>query len=284
MSPSSAHPSSTRSTRSSARDLTAPVDPQHRRELTDELLLRAHQTDDELERQRLHDEVVILNLCVARSLAGRFYHRGIAEDDLDQVAYLALVKSVRGYDPTRGDHLLVYAVPTITGEIKRHFRDCGWAIRPPRRLTEITGRVSVAAEELRAELGREPRPSEIARHTGLDEHDVSEALSTQGCFQLDSTDLPLDPDGTGTATMHDVIGDVDESYVLAESLLDLQRALHVLTPRERRVLELRYYHEKRQVDIGRELGVSQVQISRMLRRITRKLYEEMTKDSEFESA
>ncbi len=231
---------------------------------TAELLVLA-QRAPEAERLRLQDLVIELNLPIARSLARRFAERGQPLDDLEQAAAVGLVKAVRRFDPDRGSDFLTFAVPTITGEVKRHFRDCAWAVRPPRRIQEAQGRVAVAIEELTTRLRRSPTAAEVARHLDLDEEDVVEAMSSRGCFSPASLDAEL-LDGDGTA-LRERLGTEDGAYTLAETLLALQPALDRLDARDRRILQLRLRLGRTQSQIAAELGVSQMQVSRQLARI-----------------
>ena len=134
-----------------------------RRVETARLLSRARATRGDV-RARYEDEVIRLNMSVAGDVARRYHGRGIPADDINQVAFLGLVKAVRGFDPTVGDDFLSYAVPTLRGEIRRYFRDCGWTVRPPRSVQEVQARVTAAEAELTQRLGRAPRPAEIAAH------------------------------------------------------------------------------------------------------------------------
>jgi RNA polymerase sigma-B factor len=227
--------------------------------------LRRAATCSEAERQVLLDEVVTLNLGVATSIAARYRTRGIAADDLRQVACLALVKAAHGYDATVGHDFLSYAVPTIRGEIKRHFRDQGWMIRPPRRIQELQARISAAEAELTQSLGRSPRPSEIARHLGEPSEDVNEALATAGCFIPSSLDRPA---GADTSTpVGDLLGDEDAGQGAAEARVLLAPAVRRLGDRDRRILLLRFFHGLTQQEIADEIGVTQMQVSRLLTRI-----------------
>ncbi|MGH3444042.1 MAG: sigma-70 family RNA polymerase sigma factor, partial [Nocardioidaceae bacterium] len=148
--------------------------------------------------ERLRDQLVVLNMGVAESIAKRYRRRGIADDDLAQAAYLGLVKAVRGFDPGRGGDFLSYAVPTISGEVKRYFRDFGWAVRPPRRIQDLQSRIASASAELSQSRGRSPRPSEVADFLGVDLHEVIEALAADGCFTPTSLDLPVGESETAT--------------------------------------------------------------------------------------
>ncbi len=230
-----------------------------------ELLARAATADPE-ERQRLLESVVLLHQDVARSVARRYRARGVADEDLDQVAYLALVKAARRFDPSAGFEFLAFAVPTVRGEVRRYFRDHGWMVRPTRRIQELQARVRQAESELAFELGRSPRPSEIAEHLeeGLDE--VCEALTTDGCFTPASLDRPAGQDGDA-ASLGDLIGSEDTAARAAEARVVLAPVVRQLGERDRRIILLRFFHGWTQEEIGRDLGVTQMQVSRLLTRI-----------------
>ena len=144
---------------------------------------------------------------VARAIAHRYRQRGLAEDDLVQAAYVGLVKAVNGFDPSHERDFLSYAVPTVTGEVKRYFRDFGWAVRPPRRVQELQGQIAKLSAELTQKLGRSPRPSEVAQHVGIDVESVIEALAADGAFTPASLDVPVGEDGA--ATLGDLMPDED---------------------------------------------------------------------------
>lgn len=236
-----------------------------RLQLTAELLRRAAETPDALERQRLLDEAVVLNLCVASSIAGRYRNRGIPEEDLEQVAHLALVKAARGYDPTAGHDFLSYAVPTIRGEVKRHFRDHGWSVRPPRRVQELQARISAAEGELTAALGRSPRPTEIAAHLDESVDAVSEALATDGCFTPTSLDRPVGEDAD--LPLGELIGSDETGQGAVEARVVLAPVVRDLPDRDRRILMLRFFRGWTQQEIAEDIGVTQMQVSRLLSRI-----------------
>jgi RNA polymerase sigma-B factor len=236
-----------------------------RADRTDDLLRRAARTDDDLERHRLLDEVVVVNMGVANALAARYRSRGIAEDDLKQVAYLALVKAAHGFDHSSGNDFLSYSVPTIRGEIKRHFRDCGWAVRPPRRIQELQSRIATADTDLSFTLGRSPRPSEIAAYLDESLEDVTEALASDGCFSPTSLDRPVNDDA-GTSIC-DLLGSDDTGQSAAEARVVLAPVVRRLKERDRRILLLRFFHGWTQAEIAAEIGVTQMQVSRLLSRI-----------------
>jgi RNA polymerase sigma-B factor len=245
--------------------------PGSRGERTAELLARAGETDDETERNRLLDEVVVLNMGVAEAVAARYRSRGIPQDDLQQVAYLALTKAVRRYDPaSAGSDFLSYAVPTMRGEVRRYFRDQGWVVRPTRRIQELQAQVFAASEELSATLGRSPRPSEIAEHLDEPLGDVEEALATDGCFQPASLDRPVVSEG-GTTTLGQLMGEEETGWSSVEARVALRPVVRRLDERDRRILQLRFFDGCTQSEIADDIGVTQMQVSRLLSRIMRDL-------------
>lgn len=214
------------------------------------------------EREQLYGRVVMLNLPVAESIARRYAGRGEPLEDLMQVAALALTKAVQRFDPYRGHDFLSFAVPTIRGEVKRYFRDNGWTVRLPRGMQELRQRIGPAVDELSQRLHRAPRPSEIAEHLGVNEGDVCEALATDGCY----TPSSLDDRGTdNNAADHAVVLGQDDSGLLrAEAVALLGPLCRRLRPRERHLLYLRFFRGWTQSEIAAELGLSQMQISRLL--------------------
>jgi RNA polymerase sigma-B factor len=241
--------------------------------LTHSLLRRAAESDDDTERRRLLDEVVVINMCVATSIATRYRSRGIAVEDLEQVAHLALVRASRGFDPSTGNDFLSYAVPTIRGEVKRHFRDHGWAVRPPRRIQELQARISSAESELSFALGRSPRPSEIADHLDESPEAVTEALASDGCFTPASLDRPVGPEGD--TTLGELLGETDTGQRAAEARVVLAPVVSRLSVRDRRILELRFFRGWTQQEIAKDIGVTQMQVSRLLSRILGDLRSEL---------
>lgn len=240
-------------------------------------LLRTAMTAGPAERAALHDEVIRRNVGVAQSIARRFARRGEALDDLVQVACVGLTKAVRRFDPDRGYDFLSYAVPTMSGEIKRHFRDAGWAVRPPRRLQELQGSISGAVEDLTQQLGRSPRPSEIAAALEVDPHEVSEALASDGCFAPSSLD-ERGPSDDGYA-LADHLGEADSGYDRAEAIAMLRPVCKHLKPRDRHILYLRFFRGWTQAEIAGELGVTQMQVSRLLQRILTSLRQDIDRET-----
>ena len=241
---------------------------------TARLLDQLHHTDDEREKQSLRAEVVVLNMGVARAIAHRYRQRGLAEDDLVQAAYVGLVKAVNGFDPSHERDFLSYAVPTVTGEVKRYFRDFGWTVRPPRRVQELQGQIAKISSELTQKLGRSPRPSEVAEHIGLDVESVIEALAADGAFTPASLDVPVGEEGA--ATLGDLMPGEDAELSSAEARVVLGPAVRRLAPRDRRILELRFFEGWTQEQIAQDIGVTQMQVSRLLSRILKDLRAELT--------
>ena len=247
-----------------------PLTAQERRRVeTTRLLVEAREAEGDA-RAALEDQAIRLNMEVATEIARRYHGRGIANDDLDQVAYLGLTKAVRGFDPTKGTDFLSFAVPTMRGEIRRYFRDFGWTIRPPRSVQELQPRLTAAEAELIQQLGRSPRPSELAAHLGVDLELVLDALSANGCFTPLSLDAPS-PSGDGAPTER--LGGPDAAFGGAEARVALLPLLRDLSPRERRILELRFGSGLTQSEIGAQIGVTQMQVSRLLARVLTKLRE-----------
>ncbi len=242
---------------------------QDRTALTNSLLAQARATSDEVERKRLHDEVIVLNSGIAHAIATRYRGRGVASDDLVQIAFLGMWKAVQRFDPSFGRDFLSYAVPTIKGEIKRYFRDNGWAVRPPRRIQEIQGKVSAAVEELTHHLGRSPKPSEVSQFLEVPLDDVLEALSTDGCFTPTSLDTPVGAEESGT--LGELISDTDEELSSAEARIMLAPAVRSLSERDQRIVYLRFFKQWTQEQIAQDIGVTQMQVSRLLARILKDL-------------
>jgi RNA polymerase sigma-B factor len=245
---------------------TAPAERAAREAASRDLLERRERSTDESERQRLLEQVVELNIEVAQSIAHRYRERGADLDDLEQVACLGLVNAARRYRPELGIPFLGFAIPTIRGEVRRYFRDSAWTIRIPRRLQELQWLIGAQAPGLKQELGREPTPTELAARLNLDLVEVTKALSARGCFNVLSLDQPVDV--TGDLTLGDLLAhDEDNTLRMFEHVDQLQPVLDDLSARERRILQLRFVEGWTQSDIGADIGVTQMQVSRILRRI-----------------
>ncbi len=213
-----------------------------------------------LERLRLQNGVVDDNDAMAGRLARRYRGRGVADDDLRQVARLGLLKAVRRFDPERRS-FAAYAVPTVLGELRRHFRDRGWAIRPSRSVQELQMSVTAARDEVRETQQHEPTTEEVAEHLHVSETEVRRADAAHDAFAPQSLDVPSPSDGTAA---HERIGSEDPGIEAVDRWQSVLPALHELDDEDRRLLEMRFVEERTQRDIGAELGVSQMQVSRRL--------------------
>jgi RNA polymerase sigma-B factor len=228
---------------------------------------------DPKRRDELLTEAVELNMEVAHSIARRYFRRGIADEDVLQAAYVGLVKAVRGFDPGRGREFVQYAVPTISGEVKRHFRDHGWSVRPARRVQELQPRIARATEVLVQRLGRSPRPREVAEYLDVDLDLVTEALGAHGWFSPTSLDAPAGEDGD--SAVGDLLPAMEEGFAAAEARAVLSPLIERLPERDRQILELRFDRDLNQAEIGERLGVTQMHVSRLLRRILDRLRAEL---------
>ena len=218
--------------------------------------------------QRVLDEVILLNQPMAAALARQYRGRGIDDEDLEQVAMLGLVKAVRGYRHQPGKTFAAYAVPTITGELKRHFRDCGWLVRPTRSLQEIGQSVRTALPTLAQRLQRQPSRSDLAAFLGVPVGTVDQARLAQGLYQGWSLDAPV---GQDTTLLGDTLPDACDAFAPVEAALTIGPAVAQLAPRERTILRLRFVENLTQEQIGRTIGISQMQVSRSLADILAKL-------------
>jgi RNA polymerase sigma-B factor len=213
----------------------------------------------------LRDELVAAHLGLAEYLARRFANRGEPLDDLVQVASLGLVKAVNRFDPTRGVEFSTYATHTVVGELKRHFRDKGWAIRAPRRMQELYLRLGKVVGTLGQELGRSPTIAELASETQVSEEEVLEALEAGQAYRFASLDAPGSGDSEGES-LASRLGEEDAALVAAERRATLSPLLSQLPPRERTILHLRFFDGLTQSEIATRLGISQMHVSRLLAR------------------
>ena len=216
--------------------------------------------------RRLRDELVEEHAGLAYFLARRFRNRGVDTDDLEQVALVGLLKAVERFDPGRGVQFSTFATPTIQGELKRHFRDRGWAVRVPRRVQELHLHLGRIVAELGQERHQSPTPAEVAERAGVSEEDVLEAMEAGSFFRLASLDKPLtdDPEDWGEPGVY--LGDDDPGFDRMEHRAELDQLLGVLPSRERRIMELRFFEDLTQSEIADRIGISQMHVSRLLTR------------------
>ncbi|MDT0445238.1 SigB/SigF/SigG family RNA polymerase sigma factor [Streptomyces johnsoniae] len=231
------------------------------------------------ERRRLCDEVVSAWLPMADRLARNFRDRGESQEDLAQVAALGLVKAVRGYDPHRGNAFESYAVPTIVGEVKRHFRDHLWGLHVPRRTQELRNRVRAAQRSLECRVDdRPPGVAALAEAGGLTQEEVREGMAALESYRPLSLDADLSRGGDGGYSLADTVGGPDAGYERVVRMAAVRPKLRALSERERHLLYLRFYRELTQREIGARLGISQMHVSRLLNRICARIHDEIEAD------
>lgn len=243
-----------------------------------DLFVRLSELDSgDPERLRIRGELVELHLPLVEYLARRFRNRGEWLDDLTQVATIGLIKSIDRFDLGRGVEFSTYATPTIVGEIKRHFRDKGWAVRVPRRLQELKLALTKAIGDLAQGLGRAPTVAELAAHLQMSEEEVLEGLESANAYSTVSLDAPDSGDDDAPAVAES-LGMVDEALEGVEYRESLKPLLERLPPREKRILLLRFFGNMTQSQIASELGISQMHVSRLLARTLAQLREGLTTD------
>ncbi len=212
--------------------------------------------------RRLRNELVERHMGLAAHVARRFGRRGPSDDDLRQVAFLALVKAVDRFEPDRHVAFSTFAGRTIEGEIKRHFRDHTWTVRVPRSAKEVHLRLRQATEELTQQLGRSPTVPQLAEHLGIGTDEVVEGIAAGSAYRTTSLDAPVGVDGDGGRQ----VGDLDEGFEHVADTTVVEDLLNVLPPREQEIVRLRFYEELSQSEIAERVGISQMHVSRLLRR------------------
>lgn len=246
-----------------------------RRKRTENLFRELNESHDPVERDQIREDITMLNMCVAQSVAHRYSGRGEHGDDLEQVAYLGLVKAVNGFDIGYHKDFLTYAVPTITGELKKHFRDHCWTVRPPRRIQDLQRKIAVASEQLSQEYDHPPTSAEIAEDLEVGTGEIDEALAADGCFTPASLDLQV---GRSASTpLSELLGVDDDGYQQTETHILLASVVGDLCERDRDIVTLRFFHDWTQERIAQQLGITQMQVSRLLSRIMNELYLQLTK-------
>lgn len=224
------------------------------------------------EYEAMRTDLIVAHLNLVRYLAVKFANRGESLDDLIQVGTVGLLKAIDRFDLDRGVEFTTYATPTIVGEIKRYFRDKGWAVKVPRRLQELNLAVNRAIEKLTVKLGHSPTVAELATHLGATQEEILEAQELGAAYNLLSLDTELGGEGDKKSqTLADYIGQNDAGLELLEDKANLERAFDVLTGRERIILYLRFYENVSQTEIAKRLSVSQMHVSRLQQRALEKL-------------
>ena len=244
------------------------------KERTHELFRRYKENGDMDAREKL----VMSHMNLVRFLANKFKNRGEPLDDLVQVGYLGLLKAIDRFDPSRGLEFTTYATPTILGEIKRHFRDKGWSVRVPRRLQELSAKVNQATDKLTTELQRSPKIEEIADYLGASVDEVLEAMEASSAYSSVPLEGSSNPEADDAPSVIDRYATEDSALTFTDDRLVIEEALKSFSPREREVIELRFLQGMTQIEIAERLGISQVQVSRLLRRTLKKIQDKIDPD------
>jgi RNA polymerase sigma-B factor len=253
--------------------------PEQREELR-RLHKRYLETSDPEERDRIRERLVAGYDGLVHFLARRFQNRGEPLEDIVQVGYLGLIKAIDRFDPGLGNEFTTFATPTILGEIKRYFRDKGWAIRFPRRLQELYQQVVRVNEEMKNQLGREPSVNEVAARLGVEPDDVLEAMEMSTAFTPVSIDATTggDADDDGRQ-LSEAVGSEDPNLDRVEMRQILERAMQHLNERERRIMIMRFFDEMSQSEVAKRLGISQMHVSRLQRAALEHLREQLPNES-----
>jgi RNA polymerase sigma-B factor len=232
----------------------------------------------EAARSDVREQLVRLHLPLVEHLTRRFLNRGEPYDDLLQVGTIGLIKAIDRFDLARGVEFSTFATPTIAGEIKRHFRDKGWAIRVPRRLQELRMSIAATSAELTQTLGSPPTIAEIARELGVTEEEVLEGLESANAYATLSLDA-TDPTEDSALSMLDLLGEEDEALEGVDNRESIKPLLQRLDPREKHILTLRFFKGMTQSQIAAEIGVSQMHVSRLLNKTLQHLRESLTESA-----
>lgn len=241
------------------------------KKVTKELFLEYDKTKD----PQLRDTLIERNLYIVEILSKKHANRGIEYDDIFQVASIGLIHAVDRFDVHKGFAFSSFATPTIIGEIKRHFRDKGWTIRVPRRIQELSLKVNNAKVELSQKLQYAPTVQDIAEYLKITEEEVLEAMEGSNMYTLQSLDFSINSEDNKELTLKDLVGEEDFDYIEVERADFFDRALENLNEVEKKVLLDRYFDDKTQAEVAKELDISQMTVSRMERRIIKKLRDEV---------
>jgi RNA polymerase sigma-B factor len=243
----------------------------------DKILLRRYHEDGDL---GAREQLIERYMSLVRSLARRYAYRGEQLDDLVQIGAIGLIKAIDRFDLERGVELTTYATPNIIGEIKRHFRDKGWSVRVPRGLQELNVQVSKLIEQLTVQLGRSPTIPELAKAAGVEEEQVLEALESGRAYSSVSLSTGGGSDEDGELDPLESLGTIEHEYEVSEDRAVLAPGFKVLDERERKILHLRFFSGLTQSQIAAEIGISQMHVSRLIRRSLEKIREEIAEESE----
>jgi RNA polymerase sigma-B factor len=244
------------------------------------LLRRYHEQGDLAARERLIEQYMSL----VRSLARRYAYRGEQLEDLVQIGAIGLIKAIDRFDVNRGVELTTYATPNIIGEIKRHFRDRGWSVRVPRGLQELNIQLSRLMEELTVQLSRSPTIAELAKAAKVTDEEVLEALESGRAYTSLSLSVGASSDEEGELDPLESLGTEEPRYEVSENLAMLAPGFRVLDERERKILHLRFFEGLTQSQIAQQVGISQMHVSRLIRRSLEKIREEIAADDERSAA
>jgi len=242
----------------------------------DKILLRRYHEDGDL---RAREQLIEQYMSLVRSLARRYSYRGEQLEDLVQIGAIGLIKAIDRFDLERGVELTTYATPNIIGEIKRHFRDKGWSVRVPRGLQELNVQLSRLVEQLTVQFGRSPTIPELAKAAGAQEEEVLEALESGRAY----SSLSLSVGGSGDDDELDPlesIGTEEHQYEVSEDRAVLAPGFRALDDRERRILQLRFFEGLTQSQIAQQVGISQMHVSRLIRRSLEKIRAEIAADED----
>jgi RNA polymerase sigma-B factor len=245
--------------------------------IDDKILLRRYHEDGDLQAR---EQLIEQYMSLVRSLARRYSYRGEQLEDLVQIGAIGLIKAIDRFDLERGVELTTYATPNIIGEIKRHFRDKGWSVRVPRGLQELNVQLSRLVEQLTVQLSRSPTIPELAKAAGVEEEEVLEALESGRAY----TSLSLSVGGGGgdddDLDPLESLGTEEHQYEVSEDRAVLAPGFRVLDERERRILHLRFFEGLTQSQIAAHIGISQMHVSRLIRRALEKIREEIDEDDD----
>ena len=245
---------------------------------TTDLFIELRATNDPDRQEQIRSQLILMHSNLVRYLARKFANRGEPLEDLIQVGTIGLINAVDRFEPDRHIKFSTYAVPTIIGEIRRYFRDKGWNLKVPRRLKELNLAANRAIEQLSHELGRSPTYAEIGETVGATEEEISEALEMGSAYHAVSLDTELsDENEAAKSALLDMVGETDESFQRVELYAQLKDAIDSLPERERKIVQLRFFKELSQTEVAKQLGISQMHVSRLQQKAHSQLKDNMVR-------